>query len=667
MGGVAPTSADDAQLTVASGNVTIDAGAVARSLDCTGYIGTLTHTAGVTLILGDATAGAGNVALKLVAGMTYTLGNVVSSALRFASTSVTQQTVDPGGKTFGSVDQLGGGSSYLLSGALTLGATATFTLQAGTFNTGNFAMSLGLFAITTATAKTLTLGSSAIAITGSAFTAVNYSGSNATFTANTAVMTLSGSQAGGSFTSANWNGLSLVFTASNTGGARLNGGPTMNNVTVTGPAQKTGDFQMDSSTTITGTFTANGNSTVNRIIMHSSTTGTNRTVTVTTAFSFTNVDFADITAAGAAGTWTGTSMGNALGNSNITFDAPATQTHTASAGGNWSDATKWTSRVPLPQDNVIVDVGTTGTLTADMPRLGADITFTGFAGTFGVTSVDTTMYGSLTLGSGMAVTTSGTFAVTFAARSAKTLTSSGVTLTPRLIFTAPSGTYTLVGNLVQTHATQGTTLTAGTLDAATNNVNVSVPFYSTSASTTTNMGTGVWTVSFASATPWNFSSSATVNASTSTIVIGGASASGRTFAGGGKTYGTLTYTVAGSTGSLTITGANTFNTINFSDATNARSLLFTAATTTTITNWNVNGTSGKLMTVDSATAATHTLTKPSGTVSSDYLNVAHSTATGGAAWYAGANSTNGGSNTGWNFAAPPTLTAGSRTLLGVGA
>jgi hypothetical protein len=37
----------------------------------------------------------------------------------------------------------------------------------------------------------------------------------------------------------------------------------------------------------------------------------------------------------------------------------------------------------------------------------------------------------------------------------------------------------------------------------------------------------------------------------------------------------------------------------------------------------------------------------------DYLSISQSIATGGAAWYAGANSTDGGNNTGWIFSAAP--------------
>jgi hypothetical protein len=77
----------------------------------------------------------------------------------------------------------------------------------------------------------------------------------------------------------------------------------------------------------------------------------------------------------------------------------------------------------------------------------------------------------------------------------------------------------------------------------------------------------------------------------------------------------------------------------------------------------LSGTAGNLITIDSVTAASHTLSKASGTVSSDYLSISRSTATGGASWYAGANSTNGGNNSGWVFTAPPAPSAGNGNFL----
>ena len=82
----------------------------------------------------------------------------------------------------------------------------------------------------------------------------------------------------------------------------------------------------------------------------------------------------------------------------------------------------------------------------------------------------------------------------------------------------------------------------------------------------------------------------------------------------------------------------------------ARTLRFTSGTTTTVTNFNVYGSATAKMTIASTTAGSPaTLSKTSGIVSCDYLSIQDSTATGGATWYAGSNSTNVSGNTGWLF------------------
>lgn len=164
---VAPTAADDARLDSSSGNVTVGTGTlVCRSLDCTGYVGTVTHSAGSVLTIGDGTAGAGNVALKLVAGMTYTLGNSATSALVFASTSSTVQTINTGGKNLGNVTLSGAGCSYQLSAAMTLGAAATMTLTRGTLDTNGQTCIWGFFSGSNTNTRTLTITNSSITLNG---------------------------------------------------------------------------------------------------------------------------------------------------------------------------------------------------------------------------------------------------------------------------------------------------------------------------------------------------------------------------------------------------------------------------------------------------------------------------------------------------------------------
>ena len=154
-------------------------------------------------------------------------------------------------------------------------------------------------------------------------------------------------------------------------------------------------------------------------------------------------------------------------------------------------------------------------------------------------------------------------------------------------------------------------------------------------------------LAFNNASPTNF----TTTAGTGTGTISMTAATAKTFVGGGSTYNCTIN--QGGAGQLTFTGSNTFN--NITNTVQPATILFTAGTTTTFTSaFSLSGTAGNLITIGSVTAASHTLSKASGTVSCDYLSISRSTATGGASWYAGANSTDGGNNSGWIFTAPPT-------------
>jgi hypothetical protein len=77
------------------------------------------------------------------------------------------------------------------------------------------------------------------------------------------------------------------------------------------------------------------------------------------------------------------------------------------------------------------------------------------------------------------------------------------------------------------------------------------------------------------------------------------SASSKTFAGGGFSYPTLNQ---GGAGTLVITGANTF--ANISNTVQPCTITFPASINTTVSNFNVNGTAGNLVTINSSTPGT---------------------------------------------------------------
>jgi hypothetical protein len=685
VGGVVPTAADDVQLDGTSGAVTVTAGAVCRSLDCAGYTGTLTHTTAVTLTIGDATTGAGNVALRLAAGMTYTLGSALTSAITLVSTSATVQSIDSGGKTLGNFTVNAPGGSYQLTSGLTTGATSTsVTLTAGTFNTNGQTCSWGSFTSSNTNTRSLILGASSITLGVNGWSCAT--ATNMTLSAGTSTLTFNAAAGGAANLGINLSYNNLVFTNGGVGSITSSGGVgtgTIANLTRTGTAAKTDELTIATPLTITGVFTINGNSVTNRVLLQSNVVGSNRTLTVNGSVVASNVDVSDITGLGSA-SWnlaaiTGGS-GDGGGNVGITFTASVAQTWAGTAGGSWS-ANAWTTRVPLPQDDVTISAAfaASQTVTMDMPRLGRNIDWTGATGapTWAISAVAVAVFGSLTMAAGMVFTSAGP-AIHFRGRGARTITSNGVAFPSTVNFTTGitgTGSYTLLDAFTVTTGVLNIGLTPHRAIVDTNGQTVTCPTIVvgsvtggsslTLGASTVNL-TGTATGAIFSvvvvASPANV-----VSAGTSTIVVVNASANDRSIVAHGQTLATVTYTVAGSTGRLIFgasgaTGTVTVAVLNFSDATNARGLRIWTGTTLAITSaFNVAGASGRLVTIDSSTPGSRaTLSKISGLVSTDYLSVLDSAAAGGASWYAGANSTNAGNNTGWTFTAPPAvINAGS--------
>lgn len=195
-----------------------------------------------------------------------------------------------------------------------------------------------------------------------------------------------------------------------------------------------------------------------------------------------------------------------------------------------------------------------------------------------------------------------------------------------------------------------------------NNKNVTASnFYfhaDTGYTPTVNMGSGTWTATIASDNSFwymdeNNGEVVIINSDTSTIYYATDGADISSFVGGGKTYYNLTLTgTGGATSNFGIYGSNTFNT--FSVTTYPHKLFFQDNITQTVTNFSVSGVTGNLITLDSAGGVdTFTLSKSSGTVNCDYLDISNSTATGGATWNAGNNSIDNGGNSGWIFGSAP--------------
>jgi len=670
--GSVPLASDDVVSTATSGPLTIDISAVCRSIDLTGYTNTLTHNAGFILTIGDATAGAGNIALKFVPGMTYVLGNVVTSAISFVSTSAVVQTIDFAGKDSGDVvyNASSNGSWQLIS---THGTDygAKVTLTKGTLDVNGQICNWGAFSSDNSNVRSLILGNASIFLNGggsigNTFWLTSFV-TNLTIPANTASVTItkhSTSNAPLFFTGTfNFNGMSLYFTGG--GIMTLRGTGTFYNLSFTGDALVAEDrYQVNTNVTITNQLILNGYSATKRLRVHSNSFGAVRTITIAGAIVVaSNVNFNWITLSvltdlsaisGGAG-----DMG---GNTNIIF-TPSITNYWYSASGIklWTDVSNWffatggtggNSRVPLPQDNARFDANSFTSsnvvVQTNYPILGTNIDWTGTTNnpmwhvTDELTNNAVTILGSVTLVVGMEIQNSPTTSIFFRGldlATTYTLTNAGKSWNVALFLIQINSTSTM--SLLDDYAGTGLLqFIGGTIDSNNNNITTDRFLQS---SGTLNMGSGIWKLN-GEGTIW--SAAGTINANTSIIKISSNSSNQKTFAGGSKTYYDLI--IEGLNICIyNFTGSNTFN--NFSSTkTIAYWLLFTAGTTTTVATFGINGSAGNLVTLSSITAANHTLTKSGGgTITCDYLYISRSTATPALTWYA-TNSIDGGGNSGWN-------------------
>jgi hypothetical protein len=470
------------------------------------------------------------------------------------------------------------------------------------------------------------------------------------------------------------NGKTVSLNATNL--CTITGAFTFFNLTLSA-AVKVGSFLFTANITVTGTFKYQGTSAINRPLIQSSVVGTPRTFTVAAIDPGSNFcDFQDIAAAGAAAPFaTGSSLGDCGGNTNITTTAPATQTATGTASFTWSTH-GWTTRVPLPQDDVIIPNAFVAgrTITADMPRLGKNLTFSCTGAPIFNLSISGSIFGSLVQAAGMTWTLGGNNAAndnfTVAGRGSFTIQSNGVTFGKSLLVNAPGGTYTLLDALAL-DATSGTdnirqilvlvngTFADGNFSIAAGGVGLTTAGAGVRAAS---IGTGGWSSSGTNPRSLGAAFDASADANLTFSASGQLRFNGtatQTFKGGGRTYNIVWVNNSGG-GTFDTTGSNTFSQFKV-DA--GRSVRFTAGTTNTAADWQF----GAGCTIGSITAAGHTLAVspssqilvPSPTVSRSTVSPANKlVAIGG---------TDNGNNSGWVFGsvgAAQGQSAGSTAVLG---
>jgi hypothetical protein len=665
IGGVAPTQTDDVLIPLATTSITIGVGAVCRSVDFNTFTGTITQGSTGTLTIGDAAGSvpASNIAIRLPAGATYAPNS--ASTITFISTSATQQTISISNSyTCGNIKiNCASNGNYALIAALTTAAASTVTVVKGTLHAdgatdnSGFAHSWGKVDLTgSGVTKAFNAGAATYAITGTGI-AWNASGSGLTFTCGTSVITMSGASSEMETASQTFN--EVKFTGS--GDQGLYGTtPTFAVLRRIGTAVKTDAFHFRASITVTGTLELTGNSVTNRLLAYVNPLGTQITITNTsTTMTLSNVDFRDIqlTVLYDASAITGLS-GDCGGNGNkltLTTGATQTATGTPAVSTNWSALT-WSGRVPLPQDNATINTDlTTGGgvgIIMDMPRSGKDIDFTGctLAASSSVRyniGYTITHYGNYIMKTAMGTSFANT-PITFEGRGSHTITSNGWAwlATSGSAFTIASfgGSYTLLDALNVNGNNNAFVLANGTFNDG--GFSTTCQRFSSAVSVTRALTiSGTFTVaSDSSTTVWDTSTvtGLTITATGSTLVFTGSSvANTHTFnAGTAQTFGAITF--SGKNFSVLCTTGITFNGVfalnNIGDTAGVklqitRTYTLNYGMTTTASSGNV----AKLVSATPASVAT--VTKPNGQICLDRCTITDITATGGAGWYAGANST----------------------------
>lgn len=639
-GASVPTTADDVFFSALStGTCTIAAGNTgAKSINCTGFTGTLTGTSDITVAGG----------ITLVTGMTYSYTGIIT----FTGTG----TLISASKSLASIIVSGAGITLTLGDALS--CNGNFTVSEGNFNTANYSFTCaGSINSDTANLRSISLGSSTVTLTSGG---IDFSPStNLTFNAGTSQINLSSlasiSSGGKTFYNVSYTG--------NTSGIRLiSGSATFNNLTLTAPAASgVIELSIDQDLTVNGTLTCAGASSIRRNFIRSNAIGANRFITAAVV-SANDCDFRDITIVGAAAPISPTRGGNCGGNSGITFPASKT-VYRVGTNTSWAGSSSWATssggagsdtNYPLPQDTAIIDNSTTltGTLAVNgtnISALNCSSRTTGITLNFSTTN---NIHGSFTLGSG--ITVSGTATQTFVNRSLINLVTAGKTITFPIEINAVGGTVQL-GDAFNSNSS--VSVDYGTFDANNYNVTCSVFVLSGATTRTVTMGSGLWTLTGTSSV-WSASitTNLTFNKNTANILLSNTSTSARTFNPGDLAYNKLT--IGGSTGTSTTTigsgiGSGIFSFTELaSTKTVAHTILF-SSDIGTIDTWSITGTIGNVVTVNSTTTTRRNFYLTNATSGINYLSVSNIGELNGSKFAVGVNSTDGGNNFNVYFSALP--------------
>ncbi len=555
-------------------------------------------------------------------------------------------------------------------GTVTLGSSITTTISnsifivqnSGTFDTNGFNLDVGYFTAS---------GSPTISITNSNVTLRKTEGWTVGSSANLTVST----------------GSSIFLR---TGAAFNGGGKTYGSVTFTAPFGWSSNYSTISGTNTFSSltlvassnisapvqhYTFNNNQTISslsasssgkRILIQGS--GVAKTLTVSST-SLQRVDFQYITAAGTASPFTGTSIGDAGNNSNITFTTAKTVYWNLSGLADW-DSTGWattsggtpaSANYPLPQDTAVIDNSSAiSSIDIEDGTILPNISVTRTSGSFTLNFTGGQYYyacGDITLSSVVTLSSAATTNMLFSRTGNITVASAGKTFpvdTMSLGFGSSSNNFILSGAFT----------TPATVSVRSGGINLNGATFTCStmsfeASTSITSGGGNIVLS-GTGTVWSNNSSFTKTGLLDITLSNNNNSISRTVQPtsplkidaliiGGATGTGVTTVLKGSFGSLS-SAKTVAHTINVSGG------------NVSFDSWNVSGTAGNVVTLVGG-QPTYTFDLANITGGINYLSVSNVNVSTANLFYVGNQSTDGGGNTNVYFSFPPSPTTGNFFLL----
>ncbi len=544
--------------------------------------------------------------LKIYGSLTFAAGMnlTFTGPVRFEATAL-GNTITSAGKSFtNTVTFIGIGGGWTLLDVFA--STSDVLLNNGILNTNNQTVNVRYFNSTTASARTLNMGSSIFNLSStSGIWLVTAAG----MTLNCGTSTINAIATAGanlSFNGGNFTYYDLNFVSANANSGQINGNNTFHNVSFAAAGFISGNNTINDATfskngtiqgnntynnltftagftyvltsgrtqTINGNFTASGNCGAT-IAINSSTSGSQSTIShppgaVVVSF----VTLKDINATGGA-TFTANNSVDLGNNTGWTINPLSSQNFYWIGGtGVWSDGNHWslTSGGPpsfcspsLALDNVFFDANSYSApgqiTTIDVPTAYCrNMTWTGVTNNptlAGATSLK--IYGSLTFVPGMNLTFTGP--VSFDATAlGNTVTTGGKSFNNTVTFNGIGGGWTLQDAFTSTN---NLLLNNGILTTNNQTVNARTFFSTSGTARTLNMGSSIFNLSDVSFCWQVISTGLTLNCGTSTInsTTNGAG-NNPSFNGGNLTYYDMNF-VGINTNSGLINGNNIFHNVTF--------------------------------------------------------------------------------------------------------